>query len=128
MTEVQTRVGTGGGIRLADLPLKGHERLFRERVPLAREDAARIALSDPWAYGKIAEGVEAWGFRLSQDRGHFVDRAEIARLWFEEEYEPVIAMLREADLVGSGTEADAYMRVAAAAQAELGDEAESPSE
>jgi hypothetical protein len=30
-----------------------------------------------------------------------------------DEYLPVVGMLREADLVGRGTEADAYMRVAA---------------
>ena len=32
--------------------------------------------------------------------------------WFAEEYEPVIALLREADLIGRGTETEAYMRVA----------------
>ncbi len=37
----QTRVGAGRAIELADLPQKGHERLFWERVPLPRELAAR---------------------------------------------------------------------------------------
>jgi hypothetical protein len=32
--------------------------------------------------------------------------------WFTEEYEPVIELLREADLIGRGTETEAYMRVA----------------
>jgi len=39
VTVVYTRVGTGNEIRLADLPLKSHERVFYERVPLP--DAAR---------------------------------------------------------------------------------------
>jgi hypothetical protein len=112
VTEVLTRIGTDGKLRLRDLPLKGHERLFRERVPLPAEAAARVVVSDPWDYGKLAEGVEAWGFRLMQRRREFLDRAEVARLWFEEEYEPVVEMLREADMIGSGTEADAYMRIA----------------
>jgi hypothetical protein len=36
----------------------------------------------------------------------------VAKAWFEEEYEPVVALLRDADLLGEGTEAEAYMRVA----------------
>ncbi|MFL5868674.1 MAG: hypothetical protein ACJ766_16355, partial [Thermoleophilaceae bacterium] len=35
-----------------------------------------------------------------------------ASAWFEDEYEPVVEMLREADLIGRGTETEAYMRVA----------------
>jgi hypothetical protein len=63
-------------------------------------------------YGTLAEGIEAWGFRLVQDEGAFLDRAAVARRWFEEEYEPVVAILREADLVGRReTETDAYLRL-----------------
>ena len=50
-----------------------------------------------------------------QGRRGFMDRAEVARVWFDEDYEPVTAMLREAELVERGeTETDAYMRVVAA--------------
>jgi hypothetical protein len=35
-----------------------------------------------------------------------------SRAWFDEEYVPVVEMLREADMIGDGTEADAYLRVA----------------
>jgi hypothetical protein len=42
-----------------------------------------------------------------------MDRDEIARRWFAEEYRPVVRMLRAADMTGTGTEAEAYMRVAA---------------
>ena len=37
-------------------------------------------------------------------------RATVARLWFEEEYVPVVDMLAEADMLGDGTETDAYLR------------------
>jgi hypothetical protein len=114
VTEVFTRVGASRPLRLHDLPLKSHERLFRERVPLAPEAYARIQLKDPWDYGDLAESVEAWGFRLMQSRGEFMDRKSIARIWFDEEYAPVVAMLREAGLLGRRTETEAYMRVAAA--------------
>jgi hypothetical protein len=115
VTQVRTRVDTGETLRLADLPLKGHERLFRERVPLDAERQVRVRPSDPWDYGVLAEGVEAWGFRVMQERREHMHREEIARLWFEDEFLPVVGMLREAGLIRSSeTEADAYMRVVTA--------------
>jgi hypothetical protein len=57
--------------------------------------------------------VEAWGFRLMQDEGKFCDRASVAQRWFEEEFGPVVAMLRQAELIGDRTDAEAYMWVAA---------------
>jgi hypothetical protein len=115
VTLVETRVGLGQDVHISDLPVKGHERLFRERVPLDEERRTRIQPSDPWDYGILAEGVEAWGFRAMQGRRHFMDRVEIARLWFDEDYEPVTAMLDEAELIERGeTETDAYMRVVTA--------------
>jgi hypothetical protein len=114
VTEVDTRVKLGGETRVSDLPLKGHERLFRERVPLPAEARKRISLSDPWDHGTLAEAVEAWGFRAMQNRGTYMDRAEVARHWFEEEYEPVVELLRAGDLIERDeTETDAYLRVAA---------------
>jgi hypothetical protein len=112
VTEVITRVGADGTITLADLPLKSHERVFWERVPLPDEARAEIRLSDPWDYALLAESVEAWGFRTVQDRQELLDRRETARLWLETEYRPVVAMLREADLIRGSTETEAYMRVA----------------
>ena len=94
------------------LPLKSHERVFRERVPLPPEAQERISLSDPFGYGTLAEGVEAWGYRLVQHDGDFLDRAAVAQRWFEEEYEPVVAILRESDLIGRReTETEAYLRL-----------------
>jgi hypothetical protein len=111
VSEVRTRVGADRRITLADLPLKGHERLFAERVPLPPEARGEIRLSDPWRLGALAEGVEAWGFRHMQHRAELLSREQIARTWLSEEYRPVVAMIREAGLVGSGTETEAYMRI-----------------
>jgi hypothetical protein len=113
VTEVVTRVGADRRITLHDLPMKSHERVFFERVPLPDEARRELRLTDPWDYALLAEGVEAWGFRLAQERHEPLDRHETARLWLETEYRPVIAMLREADMIGSRTETEAYMRVAA---------------
>ena len=112
VVEVVTRVPAERSMSLDDLPLKSHERLFVERVPLPAQARERIALTDPVRYGTLAEGVEAWGFRLVQHDARFLDREQVAARWFEEEYEPVVAILREAELVGRReTETDAYLRL-----------------
>jgi hypothetical protein len=113
VTEVTTRIKLGADLTVSELPLKDHERLFRERVPLNAEQRARISLSDPWDFGWLAEMVEAWGFRMMQERGHFADRHEVAKRWFEHEYVPVSEMLVEGELTERDeTETEAYMRVA----------------
>ncbi len=112
VVEVATRVAADASMSAGDLPLKSHERVFAERVPLPEAAREQIALSDPFAYGTLAEGVEAWGYRLVQHDDEFLDRAEVARRWFAEEYEPVVAILREAELIGRReTETDAYLRL-----------------
>jgi hypothetical protein len=112
VVEVLTRVPAGPSIRLEDLPLKSHERLFHERVPLPAAARGRIELTDPMQYGTLAEGVEAWGYRYLQHERGFDDRAEVARRWFQDEYVPVVEMLREAELIGRREhEADAYLRL-----------------
>jgi hypothetical protein len=114
VTEVVTRVGAERAITLEELPVKSHRRVFFERVPLPDNARDEIKLTDPWDYGRLAEAVEAWGFRTSQERGEPISRREAAYLWLENEYRPVIEMLKGADLIGTNTEAEAYMRVSAA--------------
>ncbi|MDQ6836198.1 MAG: chromosome partitioning protein ParB [Actinomycetota bacterium] len=111
VTEVVTRLGARRAITYADLPKKSLEREFFERVPLPDDARDEVRLTDSWDYAQLAEGVEAWGFRNSQERGEPVSRREAAFLWLENEYRPVIEMLREAELIGKQTETEAYMRV-----------------
>jgi hypothetical protein len=109
VTEVLTKVPVSE-LRASELPLKSHERLFWERVPLLPGDRDHIRLTDPWGYAELAEGVEAWGFRAIQGRHEAMSREEVAGAWFHDEYLPVVEALREAGLIGSGTETEAYMR------------------
>jgi hypothetical protein len=113
VTDVVTGVGADRTITLDTLPVKSHERVFFERVPLPHEARAEIQLTDPWDYAILAEAVEAWGFRATQESAEALDRVQTAQLWLETEYRPVVAMLREADLASDCTDAEAYMRVAA---------------
>jgi len=113
VTEVLTQLPPTGIRGRRDLLVKSYERIFRARVPLPAADLATITVTDPWSYAELGEMVEAWGYRCMQDKGRFLNRAEIARHWYTREYVPVVRMLRAADLIGSRTEAEAYMRVAA---------------
>jgi hypothetical protein len=111
VTEILTEVPVTRDTRITDLAMKSHERLFFERVPLPASARERIRFSQKWRYAQLAEGVEAWGFRVVQARGEYLSREQIALEWFEDEYVPIVEMLRECDLIGVGTEAEAYVRI-----------------
>jgi hypothetical protein len=113
VVEVITAVGADRDLRLEDLPLKGHERLFAERVPLPQSMRARIELHRAEDYASLAECVEAWAFRCIQLRGVLFDRAQAAEAWFVDEYEPALRLLRDAGLLTDGTETEAYLRLSA---------------
>lgn len=91
--------------------IQTHERLFAERVPLPAERHRRINLRSEERWGALAEGVEAWGFRHMQETRELLDRAEIARRWWDQVYEPTVALLQEAGLVGDAGETEAFMRL-----------------
>jgi hypothetical protein len=112
VVEIKTRLGADSSLRVHDLPLKRHERVFHERIPLPAEARASIGLSDEWRYAQLATLVEAWGLRASHDRGRLLSREEIAEAWFHEEYEPVVQVLRDAGIGGAGTETERYLRIA----------------
>jgi hypothetical protein len=109
---VTTQLGASRELRLRELPLKQHERVFHERVPLSPTKRSRIELSDEWRYAQLAALIEAWGFRASHQRGRLLSREETAEAWFDEEYEPVTQALREAGAGGGGTETERYLRIA----------------
>jgi hypothetical protein len=112
VTDVLTRIEPNGIRHRGDLLVKDYRRIFLDRVPLPPPGRDGITVTEPESYAELGEAVEAWGFRLMQDEQTFVDRHTVARRWYAEEYLPVIRMLHQADLVGDGTEADAYLWVA----------------
>jgi hypothetical protein len=112
VTEVTTDLPPGDARSMGDLTMRSYERLFRQRVPLPEQAYANITFTSPWSFAELGAAVEAWGFRAMQDEHQFMDRAEVARRWYSQEYRPVVRMLRTADLIGSRTEAEAYQRVA----------------
>jgi len=113
VTEVTTRLNPSGIRYRGDLLVKDYRRIFLSRVPLEGDARASISLTDPWEYAELAECVEAWGFRLMQDETVLLDRPTVARRWYDEEFRPVVQMLRQAGMIDTQTEAEAYMWVAA---------------
>ena len=111
VVEVRTKLGANRSLQMSDLPLKAHERVFHERVPLPASARERIQLSDEWRYAQLANLIESWGYRASLERERLMGRAEMALTWFREEYEPMVEMLREEGLGGGGTETERYLRV-----------------
>ena len=111
VTEVRTKLGANRELQMSDLPLKAHERVFHERVPLPASARERIQLSDEWRYAQLATLIESWGYRASLERERILPRHELALLWFRDEYEPMVDMLREAGLGGGGTETERYLRI-----------------
>ena len=112
VTEVMTRLSPGGIRYRGDLLVKDYRRIFLDRVPLQGEARRAVTLTDPWDYAELAESVEAWGFRLMQDEGRYLDRLTVAQRWYDEEFVPVVRMLRQAGMIEAQTEAEAYMWVA----------------
>jgi hypothetical protein len=109
--EVKTKTRATPELRLSDLPLKRHERAFHERVPLPVAERRRVVLHDEWRYARLADLVEAWGFRASHAEGRLLSREDTALRWFREDYEPVVEDLADAGLGGAGTETERYLRV-----------------
>lgn len=113
VTEIHTRISADGISARADLIMKDHRRLFLSRAPLEGKQREAISFDDPFDYAELAENIEAWGFRLIQETGTFMGRAEVARRWFGEEYLPVVRMARRAEILPEVTsDAELYMWLA----------------
>jgi hypothetical protein len=106
VTEVRTAVPASPDLTIADLPFKGSQRVFFERVPLTPEQRLEIRLRLANDYMLLAEGVEAWAFRVMVNRAELFDRREAAQLWWTEEYQPAVQLLREQDLIRELAEDD----------------------
>lgn len=111
VTEITTRISAQGIHDRGDLLVKDYRRIFLERVPLTGEARAAVTVTDPWEYAELGEAVEAWGFRLMQDEATYLDRPTVAARWYAEEFRPVVEMLRQAGMIDTQTEAEAYMWV-----------------
>ena len=90
-------------LRAAHLPSKAAERRFLDRVPVPQEVRRELWLDDPAQWARLADTAEAWGLRRVLEDGQPLDRCELAKSWWAEEVEPLVARLRDA---GVGVDLD----------------------
>ena len=113
MTEVVTRISADRHERLIELAARrATSECSSSGSRCRRMRDARSSLSDPWDYAELRRGRRGVG--LPRDaRSASLGAKRPGGLWLEPEYRPGVAMLCEADLIGDGTETEAYMRIAA---------------
>lgn len=90
-------------VRAAHLPSKAAERRFLERVPLPQEVRRQLWLDEPAQWARLADTAEAWGLRRALEGDQHLDRCELAKAWWAEEVEPLVARLCDA---GVGVDLD----------------------
>jgi hypothetical protein len=84
-----------GCLRLAHLASKAAERHFLERVPLPDEVRRELWLDEPTDWIRLADSVEAWGFRRSLTGRRLSGREQLAGCWWAEEVTPILHRLRD---------------------------------
>jgi hypothetical protein len=113
VVELRSRVPVDSALTARSLLYKLEHRRLLERLPLDRVlPELNVELSDVADYRRLAEHIEAHGFRLSRLWRRFVPVEETLRDWHEHSYAPVAAMIREErvlDAFPERTELDLYL-------------------
>ena len=96
VVELKSRVPVDSALTARGLLYKLEHRRLLDRLPLDRVlPELEIELSDVADYRRLAEYIEAHGFRLSQLWRRYVPAEEVLRDWYEHSYAPMEAMIRE---------------------------------
>src|SRR5919107_1368292 len=113
VVELRSRVPVDSALTARDLLHKLEHRHLLERLPFDSVlPEMKVELSDVADYRRLANHVEAHGFRLSQHRGQYVSPGEALRNWHEHSYAPIAAMIREErvlDAFPDRSELDLYL-------------------
>src|SRR5919107_654964 len=111
--ELRSRVPIDSALTARDLLHKLEQRRLLERLPFDRVlPEIRLGFSDVADYRRLANHVEAHGFRLSQLWRRYVSPEEALRDWYEYRYAPIAEMVREERILDSfpgRTELDLYL-------------------
>jgi hypothetical protein len=75
-----------------------HRRFMVESGLAVAHPESRFELLRPDGYRGLLAVVQAYGYRCSVEAGRLLSPAETAALWYEREYEPAVAAIREAGL------------------------------
>jgi hypothetical protein len=113
VVELKSRIPVDSALTARDLLYKLEHRRLLERLAIDRVlPELKLELSDLADYRRLAEHIEAHGFRLSQLWRRYVPPEETLRDWHEHCYAPIAAMIREErvlDAFPGRTELDLYL-------------------
>ena len=113
VVELKSRVPVDSALNARSLLYKLEHRRLLERLPMDRVlPELKVEFSDVADYRRLAEYIEAHGFRLSQLWRRYVPVEEVLRDWYEHSYVPIAAMIREErvlDAFPGRTELDLYL-------------------
>ena len=79
-------------LRAQHLDSKAAERRFLQQVPLPDDLRPDLWLDRPVDWARLTESAQAWAFR--QKGTDAVDAHDVATAWWEQEVQPVLALLR----------------------------------
>ena len=113
VVELRSRVPVDSALTARDILHKLEHRHLLERLPLDRVyPEVKIQFSDVSDYRRLANFIEAHGFRISQLWRRYVSAEEVLRDWYEYSYRPIMEMIREERILEAfpgRTELDLYL-------------------
>ncbi len=117
VTEVRTRAPIPPDLPPEELIAFAEYTEFVDRIPIrARHPEADLRLSVPGRYGVLEGAITAYQYLVEKREGRSLSVAEAAARWYEDDYLPVIQVIRERGLLRdfpSRTEADLYLWMSA---------------
>jgi hypothetical protein len=101
VTELRARWHLPADADVVELIHAEQERIFMEESGLSEaRPATRIRFSRPVGYLELLENVQVHGYRLMQEEGTVLSRAQIAADWYDQVYLPTVDAVRVADFDG----------------------------
>jgi hypothetical protein len=129
VTRMDTRYAVTPEVDSTAIARTAREGEFRRHSGMAAVvPGARFALTDLSGYGELLMAVQGFAFDKVLETGRPMTAAESARLWYEEEYMPVVARGREAvdGLLDCLTDADVFLALHRQWRAWWGSECDEP--
>lgn len=99
ITRIDVSHRLGPDVDVRQLIHTEQHRIFKERSGLLRRHPeARIEFSRPTGYGQLLDIIQAFAYETSVRRGSLLPAEETTAAWYETEYLPALAAVREAEL------------------------------
>ena len=113
VVELRSRVPINSTLTARNLLYKLEHRRLLERLPIDEVlPELKVEFSDVADYRRLANQIEAHGFRLSQLWRRYVSPEEALGDWYEHSYKPIATMIREdrvLDAFPERTDLDLYL-------------------